>query len=74
MNSQRLFYSKKIGVKGPIEAAFFYTIYIFDSDLFLYTRNLQNEHLKPVFEYKVLLTVKGSSNRSHPRFKEPFLG
>ena len=28
-------------------------IYIFDSDLFLYTRNLSNEHLKPVFEYKI---------------------
>ena len=26
---------------------------IFDSDLFLYTRNLKNERLKPVFEYKI---------------------
>ena len=28
-------------------------IYIFDSDLFLCTRNLKNKRLKPVFEYKI---------------------
>ena len=28
-------------------------MYIFYSDLFLYTRNLLNKRLKPVFEYKV---------------------
>ena len=30
-----------------------YTIYIFDSDLFLYTRNLENERLKPVLSIKL---------------------
>ena len=32
-------------------------VYIFDSDLFLYTRNFKNERLKPGFVYKLQFEI-----------------
>ena len=43
-----LFCSQKFGIEN-----FWYTIYIFDSDLFLYAKNLSNKHLKPVLSTKL---------------------